>query len=95
MSSSGPTAADRLRSVPDRVRTIAGVEGRLAGIEARLDAIEARLSSPELDGSALDAVRDAVRDLSVQVTEELDQLAETSETTHTTVFPRPRDPDQG
>ena len=70
----GPTAW--IRTLPSRLRRLIGVDQRLADVEARLAAVEERLRSPELDGRALHAVRDSVRDIAVQVAEELDTLSD-------------------
>lgn len=70
-----PAVPGRLRSIPSRIRRLATVDGRLVDLERRLATIEERLRSPELDGSALESVRDAVRELGIEVTEELNDLA--------------------
>jgi hypothetical protein len=65
----------RIRAIPSRIRRLAGLEDRLADVERRITVIEDQMRTPEVDGRALAAVRDAVRDLSIQVTEELDGLS--------------------
>ena len=65
----------RVRTLPSRMRGLGRLEERLIEVERRLALAEEQLRSPELDGRALEAVRDAVRDLSVRLAEELNDLS--------------------
>jgi hypothetical protein len=73
-TSAASGAGGPLRSI-GQLRHLAELSDRIAGVERRLAEVERRLASPECDGTALEAVRDAVRELGTEVTEGLNRLA--------------------
>lgn len=73
-TSAAAGAGGPLRSL-GQVRHLADLADRVADIERRLTEVERRLATPECDGTALEAVRDAVRELGTEVAEGLNRLA--------------------
>jgi division protein CdvB (Snf7/Vps24/ESCRT-III family) len=72
---SGTSAASDAGGPLRSLAQLRHLSDRVAAIERRLDEVERRLATPECDGTALEAVRDAVREIGTEVTEELNRLA--------------------